>query len=74
MTQPAVTITETDNALGVLPDSEGALLALIGTSTSGPLNMPATYGRTKSFKPTSVREISSKRARARSSCTGARSS
>jgi hypothetical protein len=50
MTQPAVTITEIDNALGVLPDSEGALLALIGTSSSGPLNMPATYGRTKSLQ------------------------
>lgn len=47
MTQPAVTITELDGALGVLPASDGKLYALAGPSTSGPLNTPAAFGRTK---------------------------
>jgi hypothetical protein len=43
MTQPAVTITELDGALGNL--ATGGLLALIGVSSDGPLNMPATFAR-----------------------------
>lgn len=43
MTQPNVTITELDGALGNL--ATGGLLALIGVSSSGPLNMPATFAR-----------------------------
>lgn len=45
MTQPAVTITELDGALGVLPPSAGALFALVGTSSKGPTDQPATYAR-----------------------------
>ncbi len=33
MTQPTVTITELDGALGVLPPSSGALYALVGVSS-----------------------------------------
>lgn len=47
MTQPAVNLTELDGALGVLPPSAGKLLALVGVSTAGPLNTPATFGRTR---------------------------
>jgi len=52
MSLPGVTITETDGALGVLPASEGKLLALIGTSTAGPVNTPATYGRSSDIVAT----------------------
>lgn len=45
MTQPAVIIEELDGALGVLPPSAGRLLAVVGTSSAGPLNTPATYAR-----------------------------
>lgn len=47
MTLPGVTITELDGALGVLPPSAGRLLAVVGPSSDGPLNLPATYARTK---------------------------
>lgn len=47
MTQPNVTITELDGALGVLPPSAGRLMAFVGPSTTGPLNTPATYARVK---------------------------
>lgn len=47
MTLPAVTITELDGALGILPPSAGRLFALVGVSSSGPLNTPATYARIK---------------------------
>jgi len=47
MSQPAVTITELDGALGVLPASAGKLLALIGSASSGPKNQPATFARTR---------------------------
>lgn len=45
MTQPNVTMTELDGALGILPPSAGALLALVGTSTSGTVDTPAGYAR-----------------------------
>lgn len=45
MSQPSVTITELDGALGVLPPSAGALFALVGVSSSGPVDTPATYAR-----------------------------
>lgn len=45
MSQPAVTITELDGALGVLPPSAGALYALVGVSSSGAVDTPATYAR-----------------------------
>jgi hypothetical protein len=47
MTQPKVTLVEQDGALGVLPSSAGALLAVIGVATAGALNTPSTYGRAK---------------------------
>lgn len=47
MTKPAVTITELDNALGVLPPSAGRLLAVVGAASKGPTNTPATYARVK---------------------------
>lgn len=46
MSQPALTITELDGALGVLSGT-GKTLAIIGYSSSGPLNTPAAFGRTK---------------------------
>jgi len=47
MTQPTVTITELDGALGVLPPSSGALYAVIGVSTAGTADTPATYARVR---------------------------
>lgn len=46
MTQPNVLITELDGALGVLPSTLGALLAVVGAASSGPFDTPATFGRT----------------------------
>lgn len=45
MTQPKVTITELDGSLGVLPPSSGRLMAVIGVSSSGTANVPASYGK-----------------------------
>jgi hypothetical protein len=45
MTQPAVNMTELDGALGILPPSAGALLAVVGTSTTGPVDTPAAFAR-----------------------------
>lgn len=45
MTQPSVIITELDGALGVLPPSAGRLHAIIGPTTIGTPNVPATFGR-----------------------------
>jgi hypothetical protein len=47
MTQPNVQITELDGALGVLPPSAGKLYALVGSSSTGPIDTPATYARVK---------------------------
>jgi hypothetical protein len=47
MTQPSVTITELDGALGVLPPSAGRLFAVIGGASQGPTNTPATYARAR---------------------------
>jgi hypothetical protein len=47
MSQPSVAITELDGALGVLPPSAGRLYALVGPSSSGAFNVPATFARTK---------------------------
>jgi hypothetical protein len=46
MTLPAVTITELDGALGILPATAGRLLAFVGPANSGPLNTPASFART----------------------------
>lgn len=45
MSQPEVTLTELDGALGILPASSGKLLAVVGVSSTGTKNAPATYGR-----------------------------
>jgi hypothetical protein len=45
MTQPSVIITELDGALGVLPPSAGRLHAIIGPTSAGIANVPATFGR-----------------------------
>jgi len=45
MTQPRVDMTELDGALGILPPTEGALPAIVGTSTDGPEDTPAAYAR-----------------------------
>lgn len=45
MTQPRVDMTELDGALGVLPPSSGALLAVVGTSTTGTVDTPAAFAR-----------------------------
>lgn len=50
MSQPRVTQTELDGALGILPPSSGDLLAVIGVSSSGPVDTPATYGRVKDLE------------------------
>lgn len=47
MTLPAVTITESDGALGVLPPSAGRILAIAGVASSGPVATPATFARVK---------------------------
>lgn len=47
MSQPAVTITELDGALGILPASSGRLLALVGVASSGPIDTPATFARVR---------------------------
>ena len=47
MTQPGVTLTELDGALGILPATAGKLFALVGTATAGPTNTPATFARVK---------------------------
>jgi hypothetical protein len=38
--QPSVTISELDGQLGVVPSTAGRLLAVIGCSTAGPMNVP----------------------------------
>ncbi len=47
MTQPAVDMTEIDGALGILPPSEGALLAVVGPATGGTVSAdtPAAFAR-----------------------------
>jgi hypothetical protein len=47
MSQPAVTISELDGALGILPPTAGRLFALVGYSTLGTVDAPATYARVK---------------------------
>jgi hypothetical protein len=50
MTQPNVTITELDGALGVLPPTSGALFAIVGPCSSGPTNTPAAFARIKDLQ------------------------
>lgn len=50
MTQPNVTITELDGALGVLPPTSGALFAIVGPCSSGPYDTPAAFARVKDIQ------------------------
>lgn len=43
--QPSVIITELDGALGVLPPSAGRLHAIVGATSKGVANLPATFGK-----------------------------
>lgn len=45
MSLPGINQSEVDGALGVLPPSSGNLLAVVGVSSSGPVDTPSTYGR-----------------------------
>lgn len=45
MSQPTVTLTELDGALGIAPESAGRLYAVLGVTSSGPLNTPATFAK-----------------------------
>lgn len=45
MTIPAVTISELDGALGVLPTSAGNVLAVVGCSSAGMAAVPSTFAR-----------------------------
>ncbi|MBA3841100.1 MAG: hypothetical protein H0X39_00495 [Actinobacteria bacterium] len=40
-------MTELDGALGVLPASSGKIYCVVGASSSGPFNLPSTFGRPK---------------------------
>ena len=47
MTQPEAKTTELDGALGVQPGSSGLLLAIVGPASSGPIDVPSTFARSK---------------------------
>lgn len=47
MSQPAVYINEVDGGLGVLPNTNGRLLAVVGVSERGTINTPAAYSRVR---------------------------
>lgn len=46
MTQPAVNTNELDGALGILPETEGEILVVMGPADSGSINTPVIYART----------------------------
>lgn len=50
MSQPKVTLTELDGALGILPTTAGRLLAVVGVSSSGPFDTPATFARVSDLR------------------------
>jgi hypothetical protein len=52
MTLPKVTLTELDGALGVLPASAGAMLAIVGASSKGPVDVPSAFGRVQNLTAT----------------------
>jgi len=45
MSQPGINQTETDGALGVLPENGGAAFALAGCCSGGTLNQPAAFAK-----------------------------
>jgi len=50
MSQPAVNLTELDGALGIVPTTAGRLLAVVGVSSAGPLDTPATFARVSDLR------------------------
>lgn len=53
MTLPGVNINELDNQLGVLSASGGGkLLAVVGATSKGPLNLPSSFARVKDIVAT----------------------
>src|SRR5690625_4977276 len=42
---PSVNVREIDGALGVMPQTAGRLMAIVGPADSGPANQPAAFGR-----------------------------
>ena len=50
MSQPNVQITELDGALGIIPTTAGRLLSVVGVSSSGPIDTPATFARTSDLR------------------------
>lgn len=47
MSVPAVSLTELDGQLGIVPTSAGQLCCIVGDAQSGPLNTPAAFARAK---------------------------
>ena len=45
--QPAVDLTILDGGLGIIPPTNGDVLAIVGPASSGPLNTPAAFARGK---------------------------
>lgn len=50
MSQPSVDITQVDGAVGILPPSSGRLLAVVGVSSTGAINTPATFARVRDLQ------------------------
>lgn len=50
MSQPQVTNTELDGALGILPFTAGAIFAVCGVCEKGPLDTPASFARITDLK------------------------
>lgn len=50
MTIPAVNLTEIDGALGILPQTSGRPMAIVGCSSTGTAATPATYSRVSDIK------------------------
>jgi hypothetical protein len=49
MSQPEVTITELDGAIGIQPSGANPPLAVIGACDAGTANVPAAYGKTSAL-------------------------
>lgn len=52
MSQPVVNITELDGALGILPTTAGRLMAVVGVSSTGTADTPATFARVTDVQAT----------------------
>lgn len=49
---PNVTINITDGALGTVPAGAGDVMAIVGPSSAGPINVPAMYAQPKDIRAT----------------------